>query len=82
MLHRGASCKVRSASAHLQVLSTFRELAWGLRALRPANPESEHVTEPLRSEDFNVHLPTGPKIGVVLERTSCAAKADSGHIEA
>jgi muconate cycloisomerase len=55
------------ASAHLQVLSTFRELAWGLRALRPANPESEHVTEPLRSEDLNVHLPTGPKIGVVLD---------------
>jgi L-alanine-DL-glutamate epimerase-like enolase superfamily enzyme len=28
---------------------------------------SEHVTEPLRSEDFHVHLPTGPKIGVVVE---------------
>lgn len=36
---RGASWKVRSASAHLQVLATFHELAWGLRALRPANPE-------------------------------------------
>jgi muconate cycloisomerase len=55
------------ASAHLQGLSTFRELACGLRALRPANSESEHVTEPLRSEDFNVHPPTGPKIGVVVD---------------
>jgi muconate cycloisomerase len=26
------------------------------------------VTEPLRSEDFNVHLPAGPGIGVVLDK--------------
>jgi muconate cycloisomerase len=55
------------AAAHLQVFSTFRELAWGCEHFGPQILTGEFVTEPLRFEDFHVHLPTGPGIGVVLD---------------
>ena len=53
------------AAAHLQVFATFRELEWGCEHFGPQILTGEYVTEPLRFEDFNVHLPTGPGIGVV-----------------
>src|SRR4051794_21891489 len=55
------------AAAHLQVFSTFRELAWGCEHFGPQILTGEFVTEPLRFEDFHIHLPTGPGIGVVLD---------------
>lgn len=55
------------AAAHLQVFSTFRELAWGCEHFGPQILTGEYVTEPLRFEDFHVHLPTGPGIGVTLD---------------
>src|SRR3954470_7965671 len=55
------------AAAHLQVFATFRELEWGCEHFGPQILTGEYVTEPLRFEDFNVHLPTGPGIGVVLD---------------
>ena len=55
------------AAAHLQVFATFRELEWGCEHFGPQILTDDLVTEPLRSEDFNVHLPTGPGIGVVLD---------------
>ena len=52
---------------------TLRELAWGCEHFGPQILTDELVTEPLRFEDFHVHLPTGPGIGVVARsRTSCA----------
>ncbi|MGI4940115.1 MAG: muconate/chloromuconate family cycloisomerase [Janthinobacterium lividum] len=55
------------AAAHLQVFSTFRELAWGCEHFGLQILTGEYVTEPLRFEDFHVHLPTGPGIGVTLD---------------
>lgn len=55
------------AAAHLQVFSTFREMAWGCEHFGPQILTGEYVTEPLRFEDFRVHLPSGPGIGVTLD---------------
>ena len=55
------------AAAHLQVFATFRELEWGCEHFGPQILTGEYVAEPLRFEDFAVHLPTGPGIGVVLD---------------
>jgi len=56
------------AAAHLQVFSTFREMAWGCEHFGPQILTGEYVTEPLRFADFHVHLPTGPGIGVTLDQ--------------
>ncbi len=55
------------AAAHLQVFSTFRELPWGCEHFGPQILTGEYVTEPLRFENFHVHLPTGPGIGVSVD---------------
>ena len=55
------------AAAHLQVFSTLRELTWGCEHFGPQILTGEYVTEPLHFEDFHVHLPKGPGIGVVLD---------------
>ncbi|MFL5284206.1 MAG: muconate/chloromuconate family cycloisomerase [Rhodopila sp.] len=55
------------AAAHLQVFATFRTLDWGCEHFGPQILTGDLVTEPLRFQDFHVHLPTGPGIGVVLD---------------
>ena len=55
------------AAAHLQVFSTLRELAWGCEHFGPQILTGEYVTEPLRFEEFHVHLPAGPGIGVIVD---------------
>lgn len=55
------------AAAHLQVFSTLRELAWGCEHFGPQILTGEYVTEPLRFEEFHVHLPTGPGIGMAVD---------------
>lgn len=55
------------AAAHLQVFSTFRELAWGCEHFGPQILKEDLVTAPLRFADFHVHLPSGPGIGVTLD---------------
>jgi len=55
------------AAAHMQVFSTFREMAWGCEHFGPQILTGEYVTEPLRFADFHVHLPAGPGIGVTLD---------------
>jgi muconate cycloisomerase len=55
------------AAAHLQVFASLRELAWGCEHFGPQILTDDLVTEPLRFADFEVHLPTGPGIGVVLD---------------
>jgi len=55
------------AAAHLHVFASLRELAWGCEHFGPQILSDDLVTEPLRFEDFHVHLPVGPGIGVVLD---------------
>jgi len=63
------------AAAHLQAFATLRELAWGCEHFGPQILIGDLVTEPLRFEDFHVHLPTGPGIGVVLDPDKLRAYA-------
>jgi muconate cycloisomerase len=58
------------AAAHLQVFSTFRELAWGCEHFGPQILTGDLVTEPLRFADFHIHLPAGPGIGVVVDEAA------------
>ncbi len=63
------------AAAHLQAFATLRELAWGCEHFGPQILVGDLVTEPLRFEDFHVHLPAGPGIGVVLDQDKLRAYA-------
>jgi muconate cycloisomerase len=56
------------AAAHLQVFATLRELGWGCEHFGPQILTDDLVTEPLRFADFQVHLPSGPGIGVELDQ--------------
>jgi muconate cycloisomerase len=55
------------AAAHLQVFATLRELEWGCEHFGPQILIDDLVTEPLRFEDFAIHLPAEPGIGVLLD---------------
>lgn len=55
------------AAAHLQVFATLPELQWGCEHFGPQILTEDLVTEPLRFADFDVHLPTGPGLGVTLD---------------
>ena len=55
------------AAAHLQVFATLRALDWGCEHFGPQILTGDLVTEPLRFTDFQVHLPDGPGLGVVLD---------------
>jgi muconate cycloisomerase len=52
------------ASAHL--FSTFDSLKWGTELFGPLLLTEEILTEPLRYENFALHLPKGPGLGVSL----------------
>jgi muconate cycloisomerase len=55
------------AAAHLQVFAGLRDLAWGCEHFGPQILTEDLVTEPLRFEDFHIHLPAGPGLGVTLD---------------
>jgi muconate cycloisomerase len=55
------------AAAHLQVFATFRAMDWGCEHFGPQILTDDLVTEPLHFENFHVHLPAGPGIGMVLD---------------
>ncbi len=63
------------AAAHLQAFATLRELAWGCEHFGPQILVGDLVTEPLRFEDFHVHLPVGSGIGVTLDQDKLRAYA-------
>ena len=63
------------AAAHLQAFATLRELTWGCEHFGPQILVGDLVTEPLRFEDFCIHLPTGPGIGVSLDLDKLRAYA-------
>jgi muconate cycloisomerase len=56
------------AAAHLQAFAGLRELGWGCEHFGPRILTDDLVTEPLRFEEFRVHLPAGPGLGVTLDR--------------
>jgi len=58
------------AAAHLQVFATLRELAWGCEHFGPQILTGDLVTEPLHFEDYHIHLPAGPGIGVTLDQAA------------
>ena len=60
------------AAAHLQVFSTFREMAWGCEHFGPQILTGEYVAEPLRFADFHVHLPKAPASASRSTPTGCA----------
>jgi muconate cycloisomerase len=65
------------AAAHLQVFAGLRDLAWGCEHFGPQILTEDLVTEPLRFEDFHIHLPTGPGLGVTLDRAQLRRYARS-----
>ena len=65
------------AAAHLQVFATLRDLAWGCEHFGPQILVGDLVTEPLRFADFDLHLPTGPGLGVTLDPDRMRAYARS-----
>ena len=52
-----------------------RTLEWGCEHFGPQILTGDLVTEPLRFENFDVHLPTGPGIGVTLDPDRMCAYA-------
>jgi muconate cycloisomerase len=55
------------AAAHLQVFAGLRDLAWGCEHFGPQILTGDLVTEKLRFQEFHIHLPTGPGLGVMLD---------------
>jgi muconate cycloisomerase len=55
------------AAAHLQVFAGLRDLAWGCEHFGPQILTGDLVTEPLLFKDFEIHLPSGPGLGVTLD---------------
>ena len=55
------------AAAHLQVFAGLDNLEWGCEHFGPQILTGDLVTEPLRFQDFQIHLPTGPGLGVTLD---------------
>ncbi|AME28394.1 muconate/chloromuconate family cycloisomerase [Burkholderia sp. PAMC 26561] len=53
--------------ASAQLFSTFPSLAWGTELFGPLLLTEDILTEPLRYENFALHLPRGPGLGVTLD---------------
>ncbi len=66
------------AAAHLQAFAGLRELAWGCEHFGPRILTDDLAEEPLRFENFQVHLPTGPGIGVTLDHDKLRRYARQG----
>jgi muconate cycloisomerase len=52
--------------ASAQLFSTFDALQWGTELFGPLLLTQEILTEPLRYENFALHLPQGPGLGITL----------------
>jgi muconate cycloisomerase len=55
------------AAAHLHVFATLPALAWGCEHFGPQILVDDLVVNPLRFENFEVHLPEGPGLGLSLD---------------
>jgi muconate cycloisomerase len=54
-------------TASAQLFSTFPKLAWGTELFGPLLLTEEIVTEPLEYKNFELAVPAGPGLGVVLD---------------
>ncbi|MGR3376762.1 muconate/chloromuconate family cycloisomerase [Salipiger abyssi] len=59
-------------AAALQLFSTFPELDWGTELFGPLLMKQDILAEPIRYEDFSVHLPEGPGLGAELDEDRIA----------
>ncbi len=55
------------AAAHLQVFATLPTLDWGCEHFGPQILVDDLVVNPLRYENYEVHLPAGPGLGLMLD---------------
>jgi muconate cycloisomerase len=55
------------AAAHLHAFAELRTLEWGSEHFEPQILVEDLVTEPLQFEDFHIHLPAAPGLGVRLD---------------
>ena len=55
------------AAAHLHAFAGLRTLEWGCEHFGPQILVDDLVTEPLRFENFEIHLPQGAGLGVELD---------------
>jgi muconate cycloisomerase len=55
------------AAAHLQVFATLPTLDWGCEHFGPQILVDDLVVNKLRYENYEVHLPAGPGLGLVLD---------------
>ncbi len=56
------------AAAHLQAFATFSEIRWGVEHFGPQILTDDLVETPLQYEDFNILLPEGPGMGVIIDQ--------------
>lgn len=53
--------------ASAQLFSTFGEMRWGTELFGPLLLTEDILIEPLRYENFSLHLPQGPGLGIALD---------------
>jgi muconate cycloisomerase len=58
------------ASAH--VFATFSDLAFGTELFGPLLLTEDILTEPLQYRDFELQIPTGPGLGIRIDRDKLA----------
>lgn len=64
--------------ASAQVFSTFANLQWGTELFGPLLLTEEILVEPLAYHDFELHIPTGPGLGITLDEERVAHFARDG----
>lgn len=60
------------AAAHLAAFATLPSLQWGTEHFGPLILEADTTLESLHFEDFHVHLPSGPGLGVQVNPLAAA----------
>ena len=65
------------AAAHLQAFAGLGTLAWGCEHFGPHILTQDLVVAPLVIKDFQIHLPSGPGLGIELDRAQLARFARS-----
>ena len=59
-------------AAALQLFCTMPRIEWGSELFGPLLMQQDILAEPIRYEDFSVHLPDGPGLGVALDEDRVA----------
>lgn len=59
-------------AAALQLFSTFAKIEWGTELFGPLLMQRDILADPIRYDDFCVHLPEGPGLGITLDEDCIA----------